>query len=336
MVAVNLDLLKTQKAPLMGLFVNNNLNFNLMDNNKNEGQSQPDDAVDYYQDLDELEDIRYGAAGNFIKVYIKDILLFGGINEAIMYERLYRWAKKGKDPDGWVYKTKAEMRKETTLPRTTQDRARKNLQRLGVLDVINKKPLGHNAPKLHYRMNKEGYKKLLLEGVWNDPKRVNPNDPKRVNPNDPKRVNPLYTTEDDTTEDTILLDQFEKFWKEYPKKVAKKATIKLWEKLKPEQDQFNAIIKGVKDYKKTKQWIQSMADDKRHIPHPTTFLNQERYYDEIVPNKEIQQRPVRTVLPERQQTERQREKNTNLRTTIKKFTQSLRMKSPKSPLESRK
>ena len=157
---------------------------------------------EYYKDLDELEEMRYGSAGrNYIKVYVKDVLLFGGINEAIMYERLYRWAKLGKDPEGWVYKTKEEMCKETTLPRTTQDRARKNLERLGVLDVINKKPKGHNAPKLHYRMNKEGYKKLLAKSKPINPKQSNRNDLNRVNPNDPNRVNALYTTKD-TTKDT--------------------------------------------------------------------------------------------------------------------------------------
>ena len=55
-----------------------------MNNNNNEGGSQFNNTADYHQDLDELEDIRYGSAGNFINVYLKDVLLLGGIKEAIM------------------------------------------------------------------------------------------------------------------------------------------------------------------------------------------------------------------------------------------------------------
>lgn len=157
---------------------------------------------EYYKDLDEIEEMRYGSAGrNYIKVYVKDVLLFGGINEAIMYERLYRWAKKGNDSDGWVYKTKEELEKETTLSREKQDKARRNLERLGILDVTNKKPKGYNAPKLHYRMNKSGYKKLLLESGWKSVKHTNPKSVKDTKQKSVKHTNALYTTKD-TTKDT--------------------------------------------------------------------------------------------------------------------------------------
>ena len=115
---------------------------------------------------------------------------------------MYRWAKKGKDLDGWVYKTKGELEKETALTRAKQDKARSNLEKLGVLDTINKKPKGHNAPKLHYRMNKEGYKKLLSEGGWKSLKQAKRKSLKQAKRKSLKQAKPLYTREDITREDT--------------------------------------------------------------------------------------------------------------------------------------
>ena len=116
--------------------------------------------------------------------------------------------------------------------------------------------------------------------------------------------------------------RFENFWKAYPKKVSKKKALEKWLKLKPDQHLFETIMKGVEDYKKTEQW---KKDNGTFVPMPVTFLNQERYHDEIVPNKEIQQRPVRTVLPERQMTERQREKNSDLRFDINSLTKTMKL-----------
>jgi len=67
---------------------------------------------------------------------------------------------------------------------------------------------------------------------------------------------------------------FDLFWEHYPKKVGKKKV----------QDKFNAnnypidlIIKNIELQKKSDQW-----QNQQYIPNPETYLNQERWTDEVV------------------------------------------------------
>ena len=67
---------------------------------------------------------------------------------------------------------------------------------------------------------------------------------------------------------------FDLFWEHYPKKVGKKKV----------QDKFNAnnypidlILKNLELQKKSDQW-----QNQQYIPNPETYLNQERWTDEVV------------------------------------------------------
>lgn len=73
-------------------------------------------------------------------------------------------------------------------------------------------------------------------------------------------------------------DMFEKFWNEYPRKISKKKTLAIWLKLKPTPELAEKIIAAVRAQKQTKQWKEN---DGQFVPHPTTWLNQERWEDEI-------------------------------------------------------
>ncbi len=74
---------------------------------------------------------------------------------------------------------------------------------------------------------------------------------------------------------------FESFWKEYPRKIGKGAAHKIWTKLKPSQKLVAQIMKAVEDQKQCDQW---QRDSGQYIPHPSTWLNQQRWDDE--PGKE--------------------------------------------------
>ena len=75
---------------------------------------------------------------------------------------------------------------------------------------------------------------------------------------------------------------FEKFWIEYPrkesKKKAKESFTKIFLSIKEEEYNllFDEMIKKLSIMKKSKQW-----QDKQFIPHPTTWLNQRRWEDDI-------------------------------------------------------
>lgn len=72
---------------------------------------------------------------------------------------------------------------------------------------------------------------------------------------------------------------FEQFWSVYPKKVAKAEARKAFAK-KVRHEDMTKLLATIDKYKRTKQW-----SDKQYIPHPTTFLNQERWNDEVVSDR---------------------------------------------------
>ena len=74
------------------------------------------------------------------------------------------------------------------------------------------------------------------------------------------------------------MEDFDKFWKEYPKKVAKGDARKAWlqtQKIRPDLD---TLLKAVSAAKRTDQWRQ---DGGKYIPHPATWLRAERWDDDF-------------------------------------------------------
>jgi len=72
--------------------------------------------------------------------------------------------------------------------------------------------------------------------------------------------------------------KFEEFWKAYPRKVSKLPALKAWMKSGIEEDIFmaQAAIDDVKKRTRMRWWNK----DKSKIPHPATWINAQRWYDE--------------------------------------------------------
>lgn len=69
---------------------------------------------------------------------------------------------------------------------------------------------------------------------------------------------------------------FDQFWQSYPNKVGKAKAFDSWKKI--DSDLYQGIIDHVKARASSDpEWVK---DDGKYIPHPTTFLNQERWEDE--------------------------------------------------------
>jgi hypothetical protein len=79
---------------------------------------------------------------------------------------------------------------------------------------------------------------------------------------------------------------FDHFWNQYPRKVAKKKARQIWKSRDLGNGPYQKIMKSLSDYKKTEQW-----QEKELIPHPTTWLNQERWDDEIL-TREVVRCPI--------------------------------------------
>ena len=70
---------------------------------------------------------------------------------------------------------------------------------------------------------------------------------------------------------------FDEFWALYPRRIAKAAARKSWARLTPEQQL--AAAKAVQNHA---QYWSTKETELEFIPHPATWLNQERWEDELV------------------------------------------------------
>lgn len=108
-----------------------------------------------------------------------------------------------------------------------------------------------------------------------------------TNGNEPKQEKTKEKTKDKEKIKEISMsidDRFEQFWAAYPRKVGKGNARQAWQKIKMTDDLFNSILNAVEQQK---QWEQWQRDNGQFIPHPATWLNQQRWEDLgiIVPKK---------------------------------------------------
>ena len=79
---------------------------------------------------------------------------------------------------------------------------------------------------------------------------------------------------------------FENFWQQYPKKVGKLTAKRSWEKLSQENQQ-----KALETIVEHRKYWTAKGTDWEFIPHASTWLNQERFEDELVIEQKENKRP---------------------------------------------
>lgn len=77
-----------------------------------------------------------------------------------------------------------------------------------------------------------------------------------------------------------LREAFDRFWAVYPRKVGKDAAWKAFEKRQPDDDLTETMLRAVQQQIQSPAW---RKDDGQFIPHPSTWLNQGRWQDEVSP-----------------------------------------------------
>jgi hypothetical protein len=99
----------------------------------------------------------------------------------------------------------------------------------------------------------------------------------------------LKRSEEKRSEENIYTytEEFELFWKSYPRHESKSSAMKAFKKVKVD---INILLKAIAQQKNSKQWKDNI------IPHASTWLNQSRWEDEITakPTNDIFS-PVRTA-----------------------------------------
>ena len=71
---------------------------------------------------------------------------------------------------------------------------------------------------------------------------------------------------------------FDRFYEAYPRKVGKLAAIKAFAKCKADEALVDQMIAAIEEQKQSAQWVK---DNGQFIPHPATWLNNERWADSV-------------------------------------------------------
>ena len=78
---------------------------------------------------------------------------------------------------------------------------------------------------------------------------------------------------------TTIEKRFEEFWSLYPRKVGKLKAFQSFKKINPNKQLFDTMMEALREnIASNAQW---KRDNGQYIPHPTTWLNQGRWFDEI-------------------------------------------------------
>lgn len=83
-----------------------------------------------------------------------------------------------------------------------------------------------------------------------------------------------YTSNKDNKEYIYAL--FDRFWEAYPKKKNKKKAREVFTRLKPSEELLEKMLSSIDVAKQSGEW-----NDIQFIPYPTTWLNGERWEDEL-------------------------------------------------------
>lgn len=80
--------------------------------------------------------------------------------------------------------------------------------------------------------------------------------------------------------DKDMAEAFEVFWKLYPNKKSKKDARKAWDKLKPSAELRLTLMTALGNHRLSRDWTK---DDGQYVPMASTWLNGERWTDELMP-----------------------------------------------------
>ena len=206
-----------------------------------------------------------------------------GINEAIILQQIHYWIKKKlhyNDGRYWTYNTYEDWagQFDHLSPRAIR-RYISKLEKMGILDSnqYNKKKYDHTK---WYTINYKTLSSYTPNGQT-DVDKLDTSDLPKVDTSEVQQVDTSINTKITTKNTTknMGLGLFNEFWSAYPLKVGKK---KAWQSFsKINNASFPIIMSALSKQKASDQWIK---DGGKFIPHPTTWLNGERWNDEVSPN----------------------------------------------------
>ena len=139
------------------------------------------------------------------------------------------------------------------------------LAQAGLITIINKFQDGVQLPN-QYNINMTGVRPILAGGGSESGWGVGQN---LATKQEVKPVIEPNTVISNKTSD------FELFWKAYPRKTNKGFARSVFAKIKPNDELLKKMIYSIEQQKRSDQW-----KDPKYIPHPSSWLNGERWEDE--------------------------------------------------------
>lgn len=223
-----------------------------------------------------------------------------GLNNAIFLQQLHFWCDiadelgYGKLHDGerWVYKT-AEEWQEKDFPFWSVVTVRRIINSLHDQGLIYAMYLNDDKwdRTLFYRINYL-HKILACDQIDNMHviKKIKSKSSKRSNASDQNDEMSSENTSENTSESTNLrAEQFEIFWKAYPNKKDRKRAEQKFHKVDFKKNTFEKIISSLEKQKQSYNW---QKESGRYVPMASTWINGERWNDEIRADSLINDRNV--------------------------------------------
>lgn len=199
-----------------------------------------------------------------------DIATRYGLQEAVFIENIRFWVLKNKANKKhfhkgkyWTYNSaKAYAELFPYWSRQQVERIISKLKEVGVLEVDHFSQNTYDRTNW-YTLNEE----MLSSNSRNGDIEIDESSNTYINAD----VNSKTVID---AEDDLL---FEMFWKDYPRRTAKPAAKKAFKKLKPTMHLLAKMQQAIANQKAT-VWKDK---EEQYIPHPATWLNNERWEDEV-------------------------------------------------------
>lgn len=169
----------------------------------------------------------------------------------------------------WFQRTNLNLCGITGISEKTLINARNELKQMGLIDFIPSKKRNEKTKYKILDCKIDGTKSSLCSSPYSSPNAVQP-------PVQSPDINRLKT-KTKNKKDTTYLKKFEEFWILYPRKVAKAAALKAFEK-NVTDDLFPVILSVLEKQRQSSDWLK---DDGKFIPYPATWLNGKRWEDQI-------------------------------------------------------
>ena len=154
---------------------------------------KPDQALPISQTLK--------AIGRPVAYYPSMAHALGNVKAALLACQFLYWEGKQEDPDGWIYKTQADIQRETGLTRTEQENARRTLRKAGILEEKRK----GTPARLFFRFDWDAFDQVLTQHFNN---KDQPKKPKKPRKEEPTERQPTLLQQMREEFDRVHLDVF--------------------------------------------------------------------------------------------------------------------------------